>query len=184
MIKIDGYPIHELTLNLEIEVAAGKLEVNPEDVRIGQPIRVTVSGLDRFVQGFSVRISNGPTLLFDGETRFASDGSGTYTDTTVIPEDYHRDWAEERTYPATFHVYQSGDRLPGVVATVTLLPQRYATPTPIPTNTPLPTNILFHKHTGSTPTPDHTDAGNPTDAGPRSHRTRDPEPRLWYSRSH
>lgn len=132
VIKIDDYPLHELTLDLDIEVAAGKLEINPDDVRIGQPVRVTVSGLDRFVQGYSVRISNGPTLSFDGETRFASDGTGTFVNTTVIPEDYHRDYAEERTHPATFHVYKSGQRLPGVVATVTLLPQRYVPPARAP----------------------------------------------------
>ena len=89
VIKIDGHPIHELTLDLDIEVAAGKLEISPEEVRIGQPIRVTVSGLDRFNKDYSVRISNGPTLLFDGEARFNSDTSGMISGTTVIPEDYH-----------------------------------------------------------------------------------------------
>ena len=128
VIKIDGYPIHELTLNLDIEVAAGKLEINPEDVRIGQPIRVTVSGLDRFAQGYSVRLRNGPTLTFDGETRFAS-REGAFSGTTVIPIDYHVDYTEDHKYTATFNVYQSGERLPGVFATVTLLPQRYIPPT-------------------------------------------------------
>lgn len=129
VVKIDDYQLHDLTLDLDLVVTPGRLEIDRDEVRIGEPIRVTVSGLDRFTQGYSVGISRGPTLSFDGETRFASDGSGTFSRTTVIPEDYHRDYAEERTHPATFHVYKSGSRLPGVTATVTLLPRRFVPPT-------------------------------------------------------
>ena len=163
VVKIDGYPLHELTLDLDIEVAAGKLAINPEAVRIGQPVRVTLSGLDRFVSGYSVGVRNGPSLSFDGETRFASDGSGEFVGTAVIPEDYHEDYAEDREYTATFNVSKSGTRLPGVFATVTLLPQRYATPTPIPTNTPPPTNTPEPTATPEpTPTPLPTPTPEPT----------------------
>ena len=70
LVKIDDYPLHDLTLDLDIEVAPGKLEINPEEVRIGQPIRVTVSGLDRFIPGLLGTDQQRTTLLLDGETRF------------------------------------------------------------------------------------------------------------------
>ena len=169
IIKIDGYPLHDLTLDLELTVTPGRIEVNPEAVRVGQPVRVNVSGLDRFVQGYSVRIRSGPTLSIDGETRFNSDGTGAFSGTTVIPQDFHVDFTEDRReYTATFNLYKSGQRLPGVFATVTLLPQRYIPPSPTPTITPIPTNTPV-----PTPTPEPTATPEPT---PTPEPTATPEP--------
>lgn len=129
LVKIGGYPLHELTLDLDLVVTPGSIEVNPEAVRIGEPITVRLFGLDRFIGGYSVQIRSGPSLAFDGRASFASDGSGEFVGVTVIPVDYHRDFAEQRDYTTTLQVYQGRDRLPGVVETVTLRPERYVAPT-------------------------------------------------------
>ena len=129
LVKINDYPLHDLTLDLDLVVTPGTIEVNPEAVRIGQPITVRLFGLDRFIGGYSVQIRNGPSLGFEGRASFASDGSGEFEGVTVIPEDYHRDFAEQRDYTTTLQVYQGRDRLPGVVETVTLRPERYVAPT-------------------------------------------------------
>ncbi len=129
LVKINGYPLHDLTLDLDLVVTPGKLAIEPSRIAIGQPITVRLFGLDRFIGGYSVQLRNGPSLGFDGRASFASDGSGEFTGITVIPEDYHQDFAARRDYPATLQVYQGRDRLPGVVETVTLLPERYVPPT-------------------------------------------------------
>ena len=129
LVKINDYPLHDLTLDLDLVVTPGKLAIEPTQIAIGQPITVRLSGLDRFIGGYSVQLRNGPSLAFDGRASFPSDGAGEFESVTVIPEDYHQDFAERRDYTATLQVYQGRDRLPGVVETVTLLPERYVPPT-------------------------------------------------------
>ena len=138
LVKINGYPLHALTLDLDLVVTPGKLEIVPSRIAIGQPVTVRLFGLDRFIGGYSVQIRSGPSLAFDGRSSFASDGSGEFESFTVIPEDYHRDLATNRDYTATLQVYQGRDRLPGVVEAVTLLPERYVPPTFAPDAPPAP----------------------------------------------
>ena len=147
-VKIDGYPLNQLTASYRIRVAAGALSVTPPDLGIGEPITVMVSGLEAHITGYSVRLSNGPFLRFNGSATFQTDRVGEFTGQSMIPVDYHEDFATTAGYIATIYVYDSArDRVPGVFATVTLNTARYVAPTPTPTITPTPT---------STPIPTNT----------------------------
>ena len=53
-VKIDNYPLNQLTASYRIRVAAGALSVTPPDLDIGEPITVKVSGLEDYTAGYSV----------------------------------------------------------------------------------------------------------------------------------
>ena len=181
-VKIDGYPLNQLTASYRIRVAAGALSVTPPDLGIGEPITVMVSSLEAYTAGYSVRLSNGPVLRFNGSATFQTDRVGKFTGQSMIPVDYHEDFATTAGYTATIYVYNSArDRVPGVFATVTLNKARYVAPTPTPTitptptNTPIPTNTPLPTDTPIPPTdtpipptstpipPTHTPVPPPTD---------------------
>ena len=147
-VKIDNYPLSQLTASYRIRVAAGALSVTPLDLGIGEPITVMVSGLEAYTAGYSVRLSNGPFLRFNGTATFQTDRVGEFTGQSMIPVDYHEDFATTPGYTATIYVYDSArDRVPGVFATVTLNTARYVAPTPTPTITPTPTNTPIPTNT-------------------------------------
>ncbi len=162
-VKIDNYPLSQLTASYRIRVAAGALSVTPPDLCIGEPITVMVSGLEAYAAGYSVRLSNGPFLRFNGSATFQTDRVGKFTGQSMIPVDYHEDFATTPGYTATSYVYDSArDRVPGVFATVTLNKARYVAPiptptiTPVPTNTPIPTNTPLPTDTPVPPPPTDT----------------------------
>ena len=181
-VKIDDYPLSQLTASYRIRVAAGALSVTPPDLGIGEPITVTVSGLEAHIAGYSVQLSNGPFLRFNGSATFQTDRVGEFTGQSMIPVDYHEDFATTAGHTATIYVYDSArNRVPGVFATVTLNTARYVAPTPTPTitptptSTPLPTNTPLPTDTPIPPTdtpvpptntpipPTHTPVPPPTD---------------------
>ena len=117
------------------------MKIDPTRIRIGQPITVRLSGLEQFIGGYTVRLSNGPNLAFDGRSSFASNGSGEFTGDTVIPVDYHRDFAARRDYPATLQVYQGRDRLSGVVGNRNAAARRLRAAHVRPRRFPLPPRL-------------------------------------------
>ena len=90
---------------------------------------------------------------------FTTDGTGNKTGITVIPVDYHRDFATPSGRPATLQVNDSrGGSVAGVFFTVILQQEQFVPATPRPTNTPLPTNTPV-----PTDTPVPTNTPLPTD---------------------
>ena len=147
LIKINDYSLIDLTSDVYIKVMPPMLDINPTEVKIGQPITVTAKGLDLFTQGYHIRIDNGPFLDFDGENRFATDGSGEFASTTTISEDFHRYYLEDRTHPIILRIKRkTGDESYYAATTVTLLPEVYDPPqsdiqptiTPEPIQNPKP----------------------------------------------
>ena len=168
-VSIGDYSLRQLTALYRIEVAPGALTPVPSVLQIGTPFRLTVSGLEGYHGGYWVQIVGGPPLVFDGQTRFATDREGEFTGITTIPEDYHRDVTTSSEYTARLYLYDGGDRVRGVVATVTLRQGRYRPPTAIPTPTPVPTATPL-----PTPTPVPTATPEPPTATPAPTPT--PEP--------
>ena len=152
VVSIAGYPLRSLTVDLDkIEIASPELVLEPAVVEIGEPFTVTVTGLERYTDGYYIEIDRSLRLEFAGSSRFRSDRSGGFSGNTVIPEDYHRYETERREHRATLRVHDADrNTLPGAFATLTLqqgtytpptptpTPIRPATPTLIPTNTPMP----------------------------------------------
>ena len=165
-VSIGGYPVRSLTADLKIEVEPPGLEASPQSLKVGEPFTVTVTGLKRFIEGYYIEVSNGPSLRFDGKTRFLSDGSGRFSGSTVIDEDFHRDETERREGTVTLRVYDADDRSTGAFRTVTLERATWTPPptaTPIPTATPLPTPTPEPTATPlPTPTPEPTATPLPT----------------------
>ena len=159
-VKINNYPLSELTATYRIKIAPGELTVTPAELKIGAPVNVAVSGLNAFTAGYSIRIANGPPLRFGSETRFQTNREGEFTGRSIIPVEYHEDVATASGKSATLYVYRSGERIPGVFATVTLRQERYVAPTPTPTITPTPTNTPIPTNT---PLPTDTPIPPPTD---------------------
>ena len=158
-VKIGDYSLRELTALYRIEVAPPGLIIDPGILKVGTPFEVTVSGLQGFRDGYSIEIVNGPTLIFDGQTRFATDREGGFTGTTTISEDYHRDVATSNGYSARLQLYDGRSRVVGASTAVTLRQGQYAAPTPIPTITPVPTPTPVPTNTPvptATPMPTNT----------------------------
>ena len=155
-VRIGDYPLSELTVLYRIKIAPPELEVNPPTVRVGQPIEVSVSGLEAFTGGYSIEITGGPRLVIDGERTFATDRLGKFTGRSIIPVDYHEDVATPSGRLITLKVYRGRTSIPGVFGSVTLQQQQYVAPTPTPTITPIPTNTPV-----PTPTPLPTDTPIP-----------------------
>ena len=130
--------------------------MNPPTVRVGQPIEVSVSGLEAFTGGYSVEITGGPRLVINGERTFATGRLGQFTGRSIIPVDYHEDVATTSRRLITLKVYRGRTSIPGVFGNVTLQQQQYVAPTPTPTITPIPTNTPV-----PTPTPLPTDTPIP-----------------------
>lgn len=151
-IYIDNHRLRELTSDLDLRVASVGLAVNPSTVRINTPVTVTVTGLDRYIGGYGIRIRNGPFFTFNGATTFNSDRDGVFTGRATFPdfEPYSPGDGETLIF---LDLYQGQTRVTGVYSTVTMLPGLYRTPTPTPTQTPLPT---------PTPTPTPVPTGTPT----------------------
>ena len=161
-VYIDNYRLRELTADLNLEVAPVGLAVSPETVRINTPVTVTVTGLDRYIGGYGVRIRNGPYFAFNGATTFNSNRDGAFTARTTFPdfEPYSFDAGKAIVY---LDLYHDRDRVLGVYSIVTLLPGFYPTPTPVPTSTPLPTPTpTFTPVPTATPTPTATPVPTPT----------------------
>ena len=160
VVSIDGYPLRSLTADLKLEVEPPGLKASPQSLRVGEPFTVTVTGLERFIEGYYITVSNGPNLRFDGETRFRSDGSGRFSGATVIEADYHRDVTASGEFPATLRVHDYDKKSTGAFVLVTLQRATWrppATATPLPTPTPLPTATPL-----PTPTPLPTATPEPT----------------------
>ena len=155
-VRIGDYPLSELTALYRIKIAPPELEVNPPTVRVGQPIEVSVSGLEVFTGGYSVEITGGPRLVIDGERTFATDRLGKFTGRSIIPVDYHEDVATPSGRLITLKVYRGRTSIPGVFGSVTLQQQQYVAPTPTPTITLIPANTPV-----PTPTPLSTDTPIP-----------------------
>ena len=155
-VRIGDYPLSELTALYRIKIAPPELEVNPPTVRVGQPIEVSVSGLEAFTGGYSVEITGGPRLVINGERTFATGRLGQFTGRSIIPVDYHEDVATPSGRLITLKVYRGRTSIPGVFGSVTLQQQQYVAPTPTPTITPIPTNTPV-----PTPTPLPTDTPIP-----------------------
>ena len=155
-VRIGDYPLSELTALYRIKIAPPELEVNPPTVRVGQPIEVSVSGLEAFTGGYSVEITGGPRLVINGERTFATGRLGQFTGRSIIPVDYHEDVATPSGRLITLKVYRGRTSFPGVFGNVTLQQQQYVAPTPTPTITPIPTNTPV-----PTPTPLPTDTPIP-----------------------
>ena len=147
-VRIGDYPLSELTALYRIKIAPPELEVNPPTVRVGQPIEVSVSGLEAFTGGYSVEITGGPRLVIDGERTFATGRLGQFTGRSIIPVDYHEDVATTSGRLITLKVHRGRTSIPGVFGSVTLQQQQYVAPTPTPTITPIPT-----QYPGSHPHP-------------------------------
>ena len=155
-VRIGDYPLSELTALYRIKIAPPELEVNPPTVRVGQPIEVSVSGLEAFTGGYSVEITGGPRLVINGERTFATGRLGQFTGRSIIPVDYHEDAATTSRRLITLKVYRGRTSIPGVFGSVTLQQQQYVAPTPTPTITPIPTHTPV-----PTPTPLPTDTPIP-----------------------
>ena len=155
-VRIGDYPLSELTALYRIKIAPPELEVNPPTVRVGQPIEVSVSGLEAFTGGYSVEITGGPRLVINGERTFATRRLGQFTGRSIIPVDYHEDVATPSGRLITLKVYRGRTSIPGVFGSVTLQQQQYVAPTPTPTITPIPTHTPV-----PTPTPLPTDTPIP-----------------------
>lgn len=139
-VSIDGHPLPGLTSNLKIEVEPPGITASLKSLRIGELFTVTITGLKRFIHGYTVELQGGPNLRFDGESAFLSDGAGRFTGETVIPEDFHEDITSNgQQHSLTMRVYDADDKQTGAFAVVTLLPDPVPTPTPVPTATPVPT---------------------------------------------
>lgn len=153
-VYIDNHRLRELTADLDIRAASVELEVTPATVRINTPVTVTVTGLDRYIGGYGVRIRNGPYFTFNGATTFNSNRDGAFSARTTFPdfEPYSFGDGEALVY---LELYQGSTRISGIYSTVTMLPGLHPTPTPIPTQTPLPTPT-------PTPTPIPTATPTPT----------------------
>ena len=159
-VRIGDYPLSELTALYRIKIAPPELELNPPTVRVGQPIEVSVSGLEAFTGGYSVEITGGPRLVINGERTFATDRLGKFTGRSIIPVDYHEDVATPSGRLITLKVYRGRTSIPGVFGNVTLQQQQYVAPTPTPTITPTPTNTPVP---APTPLPTDTPIPPPTD---------------------
>ena len=159
-VRISDYPLSELTALYRIKIAPPELELNPPTVRVGQPIEVSVSGLEAFTGGYSVEITGGPRLVINGERTFATDRLGKFTGRSIIPVDYHEDVATPSGRLITLKVYRGRTSIPGVFGNVTLQQQQYVAPTPTPTITPTPTNTPVP---APTPLPTDTPIPPPTD---------------------
>ncbi len=153
-VYIDNHRLRELTADLDIRAASVGLAVAPSVVRINTPVTVIVTGLDRYIGGYGIRIRNGPFFTFNGASTFNSNRDGAFTARTTFPdfEPYSFSAGEAIVY---LELYQGPNRVPGIYSTVTMLPGLQPTPTPIPTQTPLPTPT-------PTPTPVPTATPIPT----------------------
>ena len=151
-VYIDNYRLRELTADLDIRAASVGLAVTPSVVRINTPVTVTVTGLDRYIGGYGIRIRNGPFFTFNGATTFNSNRDGAFTARATFPdfEPYSFSGGEAVVY---LELYRESNRVPGIYSTVTMLPGLHPTPTPVPTQTPLPT---------ATPTPTPVPTATPT----------------------
>ena len=114
-VRIGDYPLSELTALYRIKIAPPELEVNPPTVRVGQPIEVSVSGLEAFTGGYSVEITGGPRLVINGERTFATGRLGQFTGRSIIPVDYHEDVATTSRRLITLKVYRGRTSIPGVI---------------------------------------------------------------------
>ena len=151
-VYIDNYRLRELTADLDIRAASVGLAVTPSVVRINTPVTVTVTGLDRYIGGYGIRIRNGPFFTFNGANTFNSNRDGAFTARATFPdfEPYSFSGGEAVVY---LELYRESNRVPGIYSTVTMLPGLHPTPTPVPTQTPLPT---------ATPTPTPVPTATPT----------------------
>ena len=151
-VYLDNYRLRELTSDLDIRAASVGVAVTPSAVRVNTPVTVTVTGLDRYIGGYGLRIRNGPFFNFNGASTFQSDRDGSFTARTTFPdfEPYSFSGGEATV---SLDLYQGNTLIPGIYATVTMLPGLYRTPTPTPTQTPLPT---------PTPTPTPVPTATPT----------------------
>ena len=178
-VHIDNHRLRELTSDLDIRVASVGLAVTPSTVRINTPVTVTVTGLDPYGVGYSIRIRNGPSFSFNGGRSFNSDRDGAFAARTTFPgfEPYSFSDGKAIVY---LDLYQGQDRVTGVLSTVTMLPGLHPTPTPIPTQTPLPTPTPTPTPVPTaTPTPTPTPVPTPTPTpSPTPTPTQTPTPTL------
>ena len=159
-VTVAGIPLPGLVKDLEIAVEQAGITADSKELKAGQPFTVTVTGLERIIEGYTVRIGNEFNLLFDGKSSFRSDRNGRFTGTTTIPKDYHEDETARGSRQITLRVYDSDRKSTGAFAVLTLLAGTWTptpTPTPIPTSTPVPTPTLE-----PTPTPEPTATPEPT----------------------
>lgn len=165
-VYIDNYRLRELTADLDLEVAPVGIAVKPSTVRVNTPVTVIVTGLDRFVAGYGVRIRNGPFFIFNGSATFDSDRDGAFAARTTFPdfEPYSTGDGETLIFLDLYHnqepvsgVYSTVTMLPGLHPTATPLPTPTSAPTPTPTFTPVPTATPI-----PTPTPEPTPTPVPT----------------------
>ncbi len=127
-VTIDDYSLREILDDdlRKLRVACAELAAAPDTVLIGAPIKVTATGLPGFASGFFVQIRNGPPLEFGGEPDFASDGSGSFTGTTRVPEDFHQEEvARSATREIRLELHHRGERMSGVNPVVITLSRGY-----------------------------------------------------------
>ena len=85
-VYIDNYRLRQLTADLDLEVAPIGIAVTPSTVHIYTPITITVTGLDRYIGGYGIRIRNGPFFTFNGASTFQSDRDGSFSARTTFPD--------------------------------------------------------------------------------------------------
>ena len=152
-VRTGDYSFRSLTRGFDLRVTPSELAVIPKELKIGNPFRYTVTGLEGFVR-YTIMIDNRLEVV-----EFTTDGAGNQTGITVIPVNYHRDFATQSGRPATLQVNDSrGGNVAGVFFTVILQQEQFVPATPTPTNTPLPTNTPV-----PTDTPVPTNTPLPTD---------------------
>ena len=170
-VSIDGHPLPGLTSDLKIEVEPPGITASLQSLRIGELFTVTITGLKRFIHGYTVELVGGPNLRFDGESAFLSDGAGRFAGETVIPEDFHEEETRSGQHSLTMWVRDADKKRTGAFAVVTLLPDPVPTPTPVPT-----ANARPYAHT-------HADARAYAHAGSYRHARSYPHPDA-YAGSH
>ena len=69
LITVAKIPLPQLVKDLEIEVEQAGITADPTSLKVGEPFDLTVTGLDRFIGGYTVRISNGPTCASTAKPR-------------------------------------------------------------------------------------------------------------------
>jgi hypothetical protein len=116
-VRIGDYSFRNLTRGLELRVTPAELAVIPKELKIGNPFRYTVTGLEGFVR-YAIKIDDRLEVV-----EFTTDDAGNQTGITVIPVNYHRTFATSSGQPATLQVNDSqGARVAGVFFTVILQP--------------------------------------------------------------
>lgn len=139
-VTIDGFSLRGIIDQglSRLRIAFAELDASPEEVLIGAPITVKVSGLDGFAGGYSIRVRNGPPLVFDGDVEFSSNRAGEFTGTAIIDQDYHvEEVSNNLPKEARLELLRNNERVSGVSHAIVTLSPRYQPRHPDAPNSPI-----------------------------------------------